>query len=309
MHLHRIESKNTSSHATLADLITLIEQGKIVLFANIKTNSAIARRLAFGNKFVGMATASVDTFVPVSSKIAEDVIRKGESTLKRIRVRASELTEWNPEFPYDDIDAIDSLDDWEGTDFDTAKQKSVELLLEPTVAPDLKSLANILTQLVTKKMSNENTDELDSPKKLSSKGYTITRFDLFVEVDKLQEALSETSLTVNEQLASWQSLSEQEITQLIKEANAQTDPLNIILFRLLAAHPEAPMKALWAELESEHENDIRFYDTDHLIEDFDIDKLVWLKGKRTMPCNYRSAANRIAHVKIAVNNYFSQKVS
>jgi hypothetical protein len=158
-------------------------------------------------------------------------------------------------------------------------------------------------------MSNENTGELDSPKRLSSKGYTITRFDLFVEVDKLQEALSETSLTVNDQLAGWQSLSEQEIIQLIKEANAQTDPLNIVLFRLLAAHPEAPMKALWAELEDEHENDIRFYDTEHLIEDFDIDALFWLNGRRTKRCSYRTAENRVSQVKIAVNNYFSQKVS
>lgn len=309
MRLQRIESKEVTSIASLADLLTLVEQGKIVLFANIKTTSAIARRLAFPDEFVGMATVSLDTLVPVSSKIAEDVIRKGESTLKRIRVRASELTEWNPEFPYDNIDTIDGLDDWEGTDFDTAKQKSVELLLEPTVAPDLKSLADLFTQFVTKKMNNENAGELDSPKRLSSKGYTTTRFDLFVEVDKLQEALSETSLTINDQLADWQSLSEQEINHLIKEADAQTDPLNIILFRLLAAHPDTPMKALWAELESEHENEIRSYDTEHLIEDFDIDALFWLNGKRTKRCSYRTAENRVSQVKIAVNNYFSQKVS
>ncbi|RDK84985.1 UNVERIFIED_ORG: hypothetical protein DFO82_1121 [Idiomarina abyssalis] len=309
MNLERIESKKTISIASLADLLTLVEQRKIVLFANIKSTLAIARRLAFPNEFVGMATASIDTFAPVSSKIAEDVIRKGESTLKRIRVRASELTEWNPEFPYDNIDDIDGLDDWEGTDFDTAKQKSVELLLEPTVAPDLKSLADLLTQLVAKKMNNENAGGLDSQKRLSSKGYKITKFDLFVEIDKLHEALNETSLTVNDQLAGWQSLSEQEIIHLIKEADAQIDPLNIILFRLLAAHPESPMKTLWAELESEHKNEIRFYDTEHLIEDFDIDALFWLNGRRTKRCSYRTAENRISQVKIAVNNYFSQKVS
>ena len=309
MRLQRIESKHVSNIATLADLLTLVEQGKIVLFAKIKTTSSIARRLAFGDKFVGMATASVNTLAPISGKIAENVIRKGESTIKRIRMRASELTEWNPEFPYDDIAAIDGLDDWEGTDFDTAKQKSVELLLEPTVGPDLKSLAYMLTQFVAKKMNNENECGLDSPKSLSSKGYTITRLDLFVEVDKLQEALSETSLTISEQLAGWQSLSEQEIIHFIKEADAQTDSLNIILFRLLAAHPEAPMKALWAELESEYENEIRFYDTEHLIADFDIDALFWLNGRRTKRCSYRTAENRISQVKIAVNNYFSQKVS
>ncbi|MGM0906742.1 MAG: hypothetical protein ACQEVQ_09455 [Pseudomonadota bacterium] len=309
MRLQRIESKNITSIASLADLLTLVEQGKIVLFANIKTNSAIARRLAFPNEFVGMATASVNTLAPISSKVAENVIRKGESTIKRIRVRASELAEWNPEFPYDDIDAIDGLDDWEGTDFETAKQKSVELLLEPTVAPDLNSLADLLTQLLAKKTNNENTGGLDSPKRLSSKGYKITRFDLFVEVDKLQEALNETSLTVSEQLAGWESLSEQEIIHLIKETDAPTDPLNIILFRLLAAHPKDPMKILWSKLKEDHENELRSYDVDHLIQDFDIDKLFWLKERRVVPCTYRTAANRLALVKIAVNNYFSRKVS
>ncbi|GEM_PF-2507995 len=309
MKLLRIEGKGVTKYASPADLLTLLEQRSIVLFANIKTTSAIARRLAFGNEFVGMATASVNTLAPISGKIAEEVIRKGESTIKRIRVRASELAEWNPEFPYDDIDAIDGLDDWEGTDFNTAKQKSVELLLNPTVAPDLKSLTDILTQLVTTKMNNENEGGLDSPKRLSSKGYTITTFDLFVEVDKLQEALRETSMTVKDQLADWQSLSEEEINHFIKETDARVDSLNAILFRLLAANPQEPMKVLWSELEKDHENEIRSYDIDHLIEDFDIDKLVWLKGKRTMPCSYRSAANRIAQVKIAVNNYFSQKVS
>lgn len=309
MRLQRIESRNVTSVASLADLLTLVEQGKIVLFAKIKTASTIARRLAFGDKFVGMATASVNTVAPISGRVAENVIRKGESTIKRIRVRASELTEWNPEFPYNKIDDIDGIDDWEGTDFDTAKQKSVELLLEPTVGPDFKSLAYMLTQLVAKKMNNENEGGLDSPKKLSSKGYTITRFDLFVEVDKLQEALRETSMTVKDQLADWQSLSEEEIIHFIKETDAPIDSLNAILFRLLAANPQEPMKVLWSELEKDHENEIRSYDIDHLIEDFDIDKLVWLKGKRTVPCNYRSAANRIAQVKIAVNNYFSQKVS
>lgn len=309
MHLQRIESKHVTIVASLADLLTLVEQGKIVLFANIKTNSAIARRLAFPNEFVGMATASVDTLVPVSRKVAESVIRKGESTLKRIRVRASELTEWNPDFPYDNIDDIDGIDDWEGTDFETAKQKSVELLLEPTVGPDLKSLADLFTQLVAKKTNNDNAGGLNTSKRLSSKGYKITRFDLFIEIDKLQEALSETSLTVNDQLADWQSLSDQEIMKLVKEADAQTDPLNIILFRLLAAHPEAPMKALWAELENEHENEIRFYDTEHLIEDFDIDALFWLNGRRIKRCTYRTAENRASKIKVAVNNYFSQKVS
>lgn len=309
MRLQRIESKNVTSVASLADLLTLIEQGKIVLFANIKTTSTIARRLAFGDKFVGMATASVDTLVPISGKVAESVIRKGESTIKRIRVRASKLTEWNPEFPYDNIDGIDGIDDWEGTDFDTAKQKSVELLLEPTVAPDLKSLADVLSRLVAKKMNNENEGGLDSPKRLSSKGYKITKFDLFVEVDKLQEALRGTSMNIKDQLADWQSLSEEEINHFVKETDAPVDSLNAILFRLLAANPQEPMKVLWSELEKDHEKEVRSYDIDHLIEDFDIDKLVWLKGKRTMPCNYRSAANRIAQVKIAVNNYFSQKVS
>ncbi|WP_417439939.1 hypothetical protein [Idiomarina abyssalis] len=309
MRLQRVESKQVTCIASLADLLTLVEQGKIVLFANIKTTSSIARRLAFGDKFVGMATASVNTLAPISGRVAENVIRRGESTIKRVRVRASELTEWNPEFPYDNIDDIDGIDDWEGTDFDTAKQKSVELLLEPTVGPDLKSLADFFIQLAAKKMNNENTGGLDSPKKLSSKGYKVTRFDLFVELDKLQDALRETSMTVKDQLADWQSLSEEEINHFIKETDTPVDSLNAILFRLLAANPQEPMKVLWSELEKDHENEIRLYDIDHLIEDFDIDKLVWLKGKRTMPCNYRSAANRIAHVKIAVNNYFSQKVS
>lgn len=309
MRLQRIESKNVTSVASLADLLTLVEQGKIVLFANIKTTSTIARRLAFGNKFVGMATASVDTLVPISGKVAESVIRKGESTIKRIRVRASKLTEWNPEFPYDNIEDIDGIDDWEGTDFDTAKQKSVELLLEPTVGPDLKSLADSLIQLAAKKINDENTGGLDSPKRLSSKGYKITKFDLFVEVDKLQEALRGTSTNVKDHLADWQSLSEEEINHFIKETDAKVDSLNAIMFRLLAANPQEPMKVLWSELEKDHEKEVRSYDIDHLIEDFDIDKLVWLKGKRTMPCNYRSAANRIAQVKIAVNSYFSQKVS
>lgn len=309
MYLHRIESKIISSYASLADLITLIEQGKIVLFAKVKTNSAIARRLAFYNEFVGMATASVDILVPVSNKVAEDVIRKGESTLTRIRVRASELTEWNPEFPYDNIDDIDGLDDWEGTDFDTAKQKSVELLLEPKVHPDLKSLFAMITQLVAKKLDNDNEQQLTNQKKLLSKGYAITRFDLFVEVNKLQDALTQASTAVNAQLADWKSLSEQEIVQLIKDADAQTDSLNIILFRLLAAHPDAPMKALWTELQSDHENEIRAYDIEHLIEDFDIDSLFWLNGRRTKRCLYRTAENRVSQVKVAVKRYFSQKAS
>lgn len=309
MRLQRVESKQVANIVSLADLLTLVEQGKLVLFANIKTTSTIARRLAFGDKFVGMATASVNTLTPISGKVAENVIRKGESTIKRIRMRASELTEWNPEFPYDDMAAIDGLDDWEGTDFNTAKQKSVELLLEPTVDPDLKSFGDMLTQLAAKKMSNENTGGLDSPKRLSSKGYKITRFDLFVEVDKLQEALSETSLTVSEQLASWQSLSEQEIIHFVQEAEAQTDKLNIILFRLLAAHPNAPMKVLWAELKEDHESEARSYDLEHYIDDFDEDALFWLSGKRTKRNSYRRVENRISQLRIAVEKFFSQKVS
>ncbi|MGM7318914.1 hypothetical protein [Idiomarina sp. ST10R2A5] len=309
MRLQRIESKDVTNIASLADLLTLIEQGKIVLFAKIKTASTIARRLAFGDKFVGMATASVNTITPISGRVAENVIREGESTIQRIRVRASELTEWNPEFPYNNIDDIDGIDDWEGTDFDTAKQKSVELLLEPTVGPDLKSLAYMLTQLVAKKMNNGNEGGLDSPKRLSSKGYTITRFDLFVEVDKLQEALSETSLTVSEQLAGWQSLSEQEIIHFIQEAETQTDKLNIILFRLLAAHPNAPMKVLWAELKEDHESEARSYDLEHHIDDFDEDALFWLSGKRTKRNSYRRVENRISQLRIAVEKFFSQKVS
>jgi len=305
MQLQRIESKNVAASATLADLLTLLEQGKIVLFGKIQTDSAIARRVARADKFVGMATASLSTYVPLPQSTAAKVIRTGEATLHRIRVRASELSDWNPEFPYEDIDSISGIDEWEGTSFDTAKRKTVELLLEPTLGSDFRPLLDIL-----QKFDPNDTEIAPSGMpKLSTNGYTLKALDLFVDPARLKDALNSVSLVDADKLNSWQSLSTNDISRLIEKAGLKADSLNIILFRLIADNRSAPMKQLWAALESDHQDGVRLYDTDYLIDDLVIDKLIWLNRNRLKVCSYGSAKNRISKLKTSMSDFFSQKVS
>lgn len=302
MNLIRTQSKAISDLATLADLLTLIEDNKLVIYAQLRCEHAIAT-VREGKEVIGIGEGAFDFKLALEQKHSAMLLAGQKINVNRVPMQAKNFTSWSEGCSLEPHPPLKNLEHWRGS-AKTAVQTPVIAIPNPRVE---KNISGMMSQLEKAQKNLENGNELlqqfqqvfnqytdGHSHTLNNEPLSLSIQDTFVDFDSLQATLSTPASTGND---SAPLTSANDIKSLFENLNLKSDNLNALLFRVVNSIESASQSKVWRAIEKDYHAEQKRFDVDDIIIDLSDSELVWrsLHGRATL--KYDSLRPRLIEVK------------